>query len=49
MGHFPWLVSSRLIQLNPRVVWGKEKNVLWSYWDGEYVQGQSWTVILGFN
>ena len=49
MGYFPWLVSCRLTQLNPTVRWGREKNVLRSIWEEEYVQGQSWTVIVGFN
>ena len=47
MGYFPWLVSCRLIRLNPGVRWGRDKNVLCSDWEGEYVHGQSWTVIVG--
>ena len=31
------------------VAWGREKNVLYSDWEGEYVQRQSWTVLVGFN
>ena len=28
---------------------GAEKNVLYRDWEGEYVQGQSWTMVVGFN
>ena len=49
MGYFPWLVSCKLIRLNPGVGRGKEKNFLCSDWEGECVQGQSWTVVAGFN
>ena len=33
------------------ILWhgGAEKNVLCSDWEREYVQGQSWTVIVGSN
>ena len=49
MGYFPWLVSCRLIRLNPEVWWDREKNVLCSDWEREYVQGQSWTMVVGLN
>ena len=49
MDNFPWLVSCRLIRLNLGVGWGREKNVLCSDWEGEYVQGQSGTVVVRFN
>ena len=32
-----------------RDVAGREKNVLCSDWKGEYVQGQSWTVVVGLS
>ena len=49
MGYFPPSVQSILIQLDPGLGWGTEKNVLCSDWEGQYAQGQSWTVAVGFN
>ena len=48
MGYFLWLVSFRLIWLNPGCSGADKKNVLCSNWEGEYVQGQSWTVTVKF-
>ena len=48
MGYFPRLVSCRLIRLNPRR--GRaEENVLSKDREGEYVQGEYWTVVVGLN
>ena len=44
-----WLVSCRLVRLNPGMWWSSKKNVLCSVWEGEYVQCNSWTVVVGFN
>ena len=49
MGYFSWLISCRLILLNPGVWRGREKDVLRSDCEREYVQGQSWTVVVGIN
>ena len=44
MDNLSWLVSCRLIRLNPGTSWGRE-NVLSSYWETEYVQGQFYPVV----
>ena len=49
MGYFPWLVSGSLIMLNPGEWWGREKIILCSGCEREFVQGQSWTVVVVLN
>ena len=48
-GQLPMVGIMQIDSAKSRGVAGREKNVLCSDWEGEYVQGQSQTVVVGLN